>query len=43
MHRKSKEQHVEVARKHTEMGLKHLAAMSEISDLAKILLPDEEQ
>jgi len=43
IHRKSKEQHVEVARKHTEMGLKHLAAISEISNLAKVLLPDGEQ
>jgi len=43
MHRKSKEQHVKVARKHAEMRLKHLAAISEISNLAKVLLPDGEQ
>jgi len=42
-HRKGREQHAEVARKHAEMRLKHLAAMSEISNLAKLLLPDEEQ
>jgi len=38
-----REQHAEVEHKHAEMRLNHLAAMSELSVLAKLLIPDKEE